>query len=137
MREKAISSMTRNRSVIRALNALNTNWRKIGRVRDQIVEGVARDGHGFDWRLGDTLALIMVVPHEAGRRERAALPGGDAVKDDFAPALGDLLDADGAVEQKQEIRWGLAGAEDARPLGQGHDPALRLQGACAPAQAAC
>lgn len=97
------------------------------RTGDQLVEQRARDRDCPDLGFGYSFGLVFLVAHQAGRGQRAALAGLDAVKHDLAARLRCLLNANRSFEQEQERLRRLAGPEDPAVFGQLDDQARVTQ----------
>ena len=127
MRENATSSIMWNRLVTRALKAVNTNLRNSGdrAIRSSNVSrGMATARIA---RLGNRLCWIILIAHQARRRQRAALAGRDPIEHDLTPAFGDLLHTNAAIQEHQIAFGSMPGAVYPAALWQRHYGAILHQ----------
>lgn len=78
----------------------------------KIIKHGARDSSSAHSAFADALSGIVIIGKQAGGGEHAALPGFNAVEHDLVSRFGDLLHAQGAIEQEQHVFRGIAGAEE-------------------------
>ena len=100
---------------------------EIRRTGNKVVEQSARHSDRLNISLSDSFGLILLVTHEAGGGESAALAGRHTVQDDLASLFRDLLHAHAAGEQNKKALRRLARAKDTAAFGDLYDLASTVQ----------